>query len=58
MLRIYYLQLSYQLPDPGAGEAVYNICRVRAFPGLELGRDAGPTTILSFRHPLERRDLR
>ncbi|MCL4768324.1 MAG: IS5 family transposase [Hyphomicrobiaceae bacterium] len=59
MLRIYLLQQWYQLSDPGAEEALYDICSMRAFAGLELGRDAIPdeTTILNFRHLLERHEL-
>ena len=59
MLRIYCLQQWYSLSDPGAGEALYDIQSMRAFAGLELGRDAIPdeTTILNFRHLLERHDL-
>jgi IS5 family transposase len=40
MLRIYFLQQWYQLSDPGAEEALYDIQSMRAFAGLELGRDA------------------
>ena len=49
----------YQLSDPGAEEALYDIQSMRAFAGLELGRDAIPdeTTILNFRHLLEAHDL-
>ena len=59
MLRIYCLQQWYNLSDPGAEEALYDIQSMRAFCGLELGRDAIPdeTTILSFRH-LRRRNER
>jgi IS5 family transposase len=59
MLRVYCLQQWYQLSDPGAEEALYDICSMRAFAGLELGRDAIPdeTTILNFRYLLERHDL-
>jgi IS5 family transposase len=59
MLRIYCLQQWYSLSDPGAEEALYDIQSMRAFCGLELGRDAIPdeTTILNFRHLLERHDL-
>jgi IS5 family transposase len=59
MLRIYFLQQWYQLSDPGAEEALYDIQSMRAFAGLELGHDAIPdeTTILNFRHLLERHDL-
>ena len=59
MLRIYFLQQWYQLSDPGAEEALYDIQSMRAFADLELGRDAIPdeTTILNFRHLLEVHDL-
>jgi transposase, IS5 family len=59
MLRIYCLQQWYALSDPGAEEALYDIQSMRAFTGLELGRDAIPdeTTILNFRHLLERHEL-
>lgn len=59
MLRIYCLQQWYALSDPGAEEALYDIQSMRAFCGLELGRDAIPdeTTILNFRHLLECHDL-
>jgi IS5 family transposase len=43
MLRIYCLQQWYNLSDPGAEEALYDIQSMRAFCGLELGRDAIPT---------------
>ena len=59
MLRIYCLQQWYNLSDPGAEEALYDIHSMRAFCGLELVCDAIPdeTTILNFRHLLERHDL-
>lgn len=59
MLRVYCLQQWYNLSDPGAEEALYDIQSMRAFCGLELGRDAIPdeTTILNFRHLLERHGL-
>jgi IS5 family transposase len=59
MVRIYCLQQWYNLSDPGAEEALYDITSMRGFAGLELGRDAIPdeTTILNFRHLLERHDL-
>lgn len=59
MFRIYCLQQWYNLSDPGAEEALYDIHSMRAFCGLELVRDAIPdeTTILNFRHLLERHDL-
>jgi IS5 family transposase len=47
MLRIYCLQQWYNLSDPGAEEALYDIQSMRAFCHLELGRDSIPdeTTI-------------
>src|SRR3981081_4694719 len=55
MLRIYCLQQWYNLSDPGAEEALYDIQSITAFCDLELGRDLIPdeTTILNFRHLLE-----
>ena len=59
MLRIYCLQQWYNLSDPGAEEALYDIQSMRAFCNLELGRDPIPdeTTILNFRHLLEAHEL-
>jgi hypothetical protein len=59
MLRIYCLQQWYNMSDPSAEEALYDIQSMRAFCGLELGCDAIPdeTTILNFRHLLERHEL-
>src|SRR3954452_9731282 len=54
MLRIYCLQQWYNLSDPGAEEALYDIQSMRAFCNLELGRDPIPdeTTILCGRSAL------
>lgn len=59
MLRIYFLQQWYGLSDPGVEEALYDMHSMRAFAGLDLGHDAIPdeTTILNFRHLLERHNL-
>ena len=59
MLRIYFLQQWYNLSDPSAEEALYDIQSMRAFCNLELGRDPIPdeTTILNFRHLLEAHEL-
>jgi transposase, IS5 family len=59
MLHIYCLQQWYNLSDPGAEEALYDIESMRAFCNLELGRDPIPdeTTILNFRHLLEAQAL-
>jgi IS5 family transposase len=59
MLRFYFLQQWHQLSEPGAEEALYDIQLFRAFVGFELVRHVIPyeTTILNFRHLLERHDL-
>jgi len=59
MLRIYFLQQWYGLSDPGAEEALYDMHSMRDFTGLDLAQDAIPdeTTILNFRHLLERQNL-
>ncbi|MDR1163272.1 MAG: IS5 family transposase [Candidatus Accumulibacter sp.] len=59
MLRIYFLQQWYALSDPAMEDALYEIESMRRFAGLELCEDALPdeTTILKFRHLLERHEL-
>jgi IS5 family transposase len=59
MLRIYFLQQWFDLSDPGAEEALYDIRSMQRFVGVTLGEDAVPdeTTILDFRHLLEAHDL-
>jgi len=59
MLRIYFLQHWFNLSDPAAEEALYDSPSLRRFVGVDLGRAAAPdeTTILNFRHLLERHDL-
>ena len=59
MLRIHCLQQWYGLSDPAMEEALYEIASMRQFAGLSLARGAVPdeTTILKFRHLLERHDL-
>ena len=59
MLRIHCLQQWYGLSDPAMEEALYEIASMRRFAGLSLSRGALPdeTTILNFRHLLERHDL-
>ena len=59
MLRIYFLQHWFTLSDPGAEEALYDSPALRRFAGVDLGRSPAPdeTTILNFRHLLERHDL-
>jgi len=59
MLRIYFLQHWFNLSDPAAEEALYDSPALRRFAGVDLGRAAAPdeTTILNFRHLLERHEL-
>jgi IS5 family transposase len=59
MLRIHFLQHWFDLSDPGAEEALYDSATMRAFAGIDLGREPVPdeTTILNFRHLLQKHDL-
>ena len=59
MLRIYFLQHWFNLSDPAAEEVLYDSAALRRFAGVDLGRGPAPdeTTILNFRHLLERHDL-
>ncbi len=59
MLRIYFLQQWFELSDPGAEEALYDMASMRRFAGISLGKERIPdeTTILNFRHLLERHNL-
>ncbi len=58
MLRIHCVQLCYNLSDPGMEDLLYEAESVRRFAGLSLA-EAIPdeTTILNFRHLLERHEL-
>lgn len=59
MLKIHCLQQWYHLSDPGVEEAIYDRNSFQKFLGLDLISDAVPdeTTVLNFRHLLERNDL-
>lgn len=59
MLRIHFLQHWFELSDPGAEEALYDSRAMRQFVGIDLGKEPVPdeTTILNFRHLLERNNL-
>jgi len=59
MLRVYFMQQWFNLWDPQAEEALYDIELMRRFAGIELAEDAIPdeTTILHFRHLLEKHQL-
>jgi IS5 family transposase len=55
MLRIYFLQHWFNLSDPAVEEALYDSRAMRAFVGIDLGREPAPdeTTVCKFRHLLE-----
>src|SRR5512143_766057 len=59
MLRIYFMQQWFNLSDPQAEDALYDIEPMRRFAGIELAEDTVPdeTTILRFRHLLENHQL-
>jgi len=59
MLRIYFLQLWFNLSDPAVEEALYDSVAMRSFVGIDLGLEAAPdeTTVCKFRHLLERNKL-
>ncbi|HWS70793.1 MAG TPA: IS5 family transposase [Thermoanaerobaculia bacterium] len=59
MLRIYFLQLWFDLSDPQAEDAIYDSESMRRFVGVDLEDDVVPdeTTILRFRHLLEKHGL-
>lgn len=59
MLRIYLLQLWFDLSDPQAEDSIYDSESMRRFAGVDLGDDTIPdeTTILRFRHLLEKHNL-
>lgn len=59
MLRVYFLQQWFDLSDPAVEEALYDSRAMRAFVGIDLGREGAPdeTTVCKFRHLLERHSL-
>jgi len=59
MLRIHFLQQWFNLSDPAMEEALHDMPLFRRFVGLDLSKDNMPdeTTILRFRHLLEKHDL-
>jgi IS5 family transposase len=59
MVRVYFLQLWFNLSDPAVEEALYDSAAMRSFVGIDLGREAAPdeTTVCKFRHLLERNQL-
>jgi IS5 family transposase len=59
MLRMYFLQHWFNLSDPAVEEALYDSPPMRAFVGIDLGREPAPdeTTVCKFRHLLEEQGL-
>lgn len=59
MVRIYFLQQWFNLSDPAVEEALYDSTAMRAFVGIDLGREPVPdeTTVCRFRHLLETHQL-
>ena len=59
MLRMYFLQHWFNLSDPAVEEALYESRSMRAFVGIDLGREPVPdeTTMCKFRHLLETHEL-
>jgi IS5 family transposase len=59
MLRTYFVQQWFNLSDPGVEELLYESAPVRRFVGVDLGIAPAPdeTTVLRFRHMLEKHDL-
>ena len=58
MLRIHCLQQWYSLSDPAMEDALYEIASMRLFTRLSLDKPIPDhTTIMNFRHLLERHDL-
>jgi len=59
MLRVYFLQLWFNLSDPAVEEALYDSVAMRGFAGIDLGVEGAPdeTTACKFRHLLERNQL-
>jgi transposase, IS5 family len=57
MLRIYFLQQWYGLSDPAAEDSLYDTESMRRFVGVDLDSIPDESTILRFRHRLEREGL-
>ena len=55
MLRIYFLQVWFNLLYQGVEDALYDSVAMRAFVDIDLGREPAPdeTTIWKFRHLIE-----
>jgi transposase, IS5 family len=59
MLRVYFLSQWYGLADEALEDGIYDSQAMRNFVGIDLGSESVPdaTTLLKFRHLLEREDL-
>lgn len=57
MLRIYFMQQWYGLSDPAMEDSLYDITSMRRFAGLGMDEIPDESTILRFRHRLERNQL-
>jgi len=57
MLRIHCMQLFYNLSDPAMEDSLYEIESMRRFAGITLDTVPDETTILNFRHLLEKHNL-
>ena len=55
MLRIYFLQVWFNLSDPAAEDALYDSAAMRTVVGIDLGREPAPdeTTLCKFNHLIE-----
>jgi hypothetical protein len=51
MLRIYFMQQWYDLSDPGAEEALYDMHSMRNFAGPDLAQDAMPKMQFRMKQP-------
>ena len=59
MLRMYLLQVWFNLSDPGTEDAIYDSYAMRKFTGINFMKGSVPdeTTLLNFRHLLEEHRL-
>ncbi len=59
MLRMYQLQIWFNLPDEGVEDATYDGYAMRRFMGINFMEEHVPdaTTLLNFRHPIEESGL-
>jgi IS5 family transposase len=57
MLRIYCLQQWYALSDPAMEESLYEIASMRHFAQINIEAVPDETTMLNFRHLLEKNTL-